>query len=921
MKKPFLLVLLLAGYVVAVAQNMHVKKHNLSHFYTDEKVITKALEKQSSDTAKRHPEYGITPYNAQCNNCDELIDQRTQTSRQYIDRTKPNYLYSQQSYYPLHYKKFEGDVWHTIDRRLRPDATQPGVYTAPNQPAPTKCDLINKTTSIKRNKFEFVFNHDLQLFFYDENKVYTKPERGNYNNYTIGEEGLFVKNMWPGVDMEQVFAAGEIETNYRIEAPLQVPITEGYMVIEDHFTLPAGYRIIELHEDGPLPAGFRGDLLILDDKNDTAFIYRRPVYLDANVVGTHGIYQWQQHNNNYNLQMLVPIDWLTRKENVYPLLIDPTVIVQGDSINGHYRTTGLAPNGQGFTTKPAYCPYQMTVQVPGRSKLLDTYVELEYQLTYDNACGTPPLPAPYCTFSQVTQEVICDHCNTTTGLLACNPALPPYTGTCTTDSQLVNGAKPLHVTVPTWVPNYTACYPPQCPDYFIDFSLRNRDSTCGDVCGFLCARGNLWGVTVTACRVEGYITQDKTSICPGESVTFLAHPDCGVPPYHYLWTQDGGNTYDTVYNSPYYGIYPQTGKTITCLIVDTCGELYITNDLSVAVTPAPPADAGPNASACAGNKTIQLGGNPTTSPGTTVQWIAETPTIQSWISNANAPNPVLTIPAGVIDTFWVAVRCSAAGFSCAHTDTMYVFSHPLPTPVLSTTGATQICGAQNVTLQISGGNYTSYNWSNGAGGQSTVINQPGQYYAVVTDANGCTDTSNTISITAVAVPTLDVRPDTTLIFGDSVMLYTDLDLNAASIDSFNWYPFINMSCATCTNPVVSPENAQIYGLNVYVSGCTISDSVLIRVILPNNFYIPNAFTPNNDGNNDVFYVLSQSGVKVITFQIFDRIGEKVHDGTYPWDGTYKGKPAPPGVYVYVCRLGLFGEDQAIFRKGSVTLIR
>jgi gliding motility-associated-like protein len=82
-------------------------------------------------------------------------------------------------------------------------------------------------------------------------------------------------------------------------------------------------------------------------------------------------------------------------------------------------------------------------------------------------------------------------------------------------------------------------------------------------------------------------------------------------------------------------------------------------------------------------------------------------------------------------------------------------------------------------------------------------------------------------------------------------------------------------------------------------------------------YLP----PNGDGNNDLFYVLSQSGVRVITFRIFNRTGEKVYDQLSPWDGNYKGKPAPPGVYVYYVELGLFGDDRAITRKGSVTMIR
>ncbi len=121
--------------------------------------------------------------------------------------------------------------------------------------------------------------------------------------------------------------------------------------------------------------------------------------------------------------------------------------------------------------------------------------------------------------------------------------------------------------------------------------------------------------------------------------------------------------------------------------------------------------------------------------------------------------------------------------------------------------------------------------------------------------------------------------------------------------------------------MVAPGEDTYYGIYVYANGCPANDSALIKIILKNNYYLPNAFTPNGDGNNDDFYILTQKGVKVIEFQIFNRIGEKVHDGLFPWNGNYKGAPCPPGTYVYQVRMGLFGEDQGIFRKGSVTLIR
>ena len=243
-----------------------------------------------------------------------------------------------------------------------------------------------------------------------------------------------------------------------------------------------------------------------------------------------------------------------------------------------------------------------------------------------------------------------------------------------------------------------------------------------------------------------------------------------------------------------------------------------------------------------------------------------------------------------------------------------------PVSIIDTNGSTSVCANQNVNIAVTQ-TFSSYQWNNGSTAQSVNVNQAGQYYVVVTDANHCKDTSNVIAISSIAIPTVNVFPDTLIIYGDSVMLYTDLNLNASPVDSFIWSPNLNISCTGCTNPYVSPQSDTYYSVIVHAGGCTVSDSALVRVILPNNFFIPNAFTPNGDGNNDNFYIQSQTGVRVILFQVFNRWGEKVHEGNSPWDGTYKGKAAPAGVYIYIFKLGLFGDDTAIFRKGSVTMIR
>jgi gliding motility-associated-like protein len=910
-----LLLLVLVFTCLGASSQMHVKKPNFTNFRTDKKENTELLDKESSKAAKAHPEYGVTPYNAQCQGCVELIDKRTINSRQFIDAYDNGHTYSQQSYFPLHYKKSADDIWRTIDQRLRPTST-PGVYEAADQPVPTKCNLNTKSTSLTVKGVEFEFNKNLSMYFFDDNTLYTQREQGNYQNYAVGEEGLRVTNIFAGIDMEQIFRVGEIKTNFVIPAPLQLPLTKGWMVIEDHFTLPEGYKFEETKTGTHLQEGnyYRGDYVVTNPQGEVLFTYEKPVYVDGKAFGMHGVYNLLKSGNDYTLQILIPVEWLNKKDHTYPLLIDP--IVSGSTKIGDFTQTGLPSASMGFTSMAlGACPYTMNVQVPGKSQLTNAYVDVEYSLTYDNMCGTPPLPPPFCTFSQVTMEVQCDDCNTTTGQLSCNPASPPYTGTCTTDSNLVPGARALLIN--NFVPNYLACYPPQCPDYVIGFTLLNRDSICGDQCGYLCARGNMWRMTIEACRVEGYITQDKIQVCADEPVTFTAIPSCGVPPYHYVWSAT--NMPDTtIYGSPNFVVRPDNNTIVSCVVIDTCGEIAATNDLTVTVIPTPPANAGTDTRLCAVGGTVQLGGTPTTTPGSTVLWSGDNATTTSWLTSNNSLNPVAVIPAGVIDTFFYVVR--ASNTNCFRTDTVYIYSVANPVATIDTSGATTVCANQNVTITVTG-NFAAYQWNTGSTGQSVNVNQPGDYFAIVTDANGCKDTTNTITVSNITVPTLNVFPDTLIMYGDSVMLTTDLNLNSAIVDSFMWSPSLNISCTDCPNPMVAPQGDQYYTLVVHASGCTISDSALIRVILPNNYFIPNAFTPNGDGNNDNFYIQSQSGVKVLLFQVFNRIGEKVHEGNYPWDGTYKGKPVQPGVYVYVFKLGLFGEDYALFRKGSVTLIK
>ncbi|NDA60723.1 MAG: hypothetical protein EBX50_01650 [Chitinophagia bacterium] len=148
--------------------------------------------------------------------------------------------------------------------------------------------------------------------------------------------------------------------------------------------------------------------------------------------------------------------------------------------------------------------------------------------------------------------------------------------------------------------------------------------------------------------------------------------------------------------------------------------------------------------------------------------------------------------------------------------------------------------------------------------------------------------------------------------------------------SIKWIPSAGLSCDTCWNPFlnsVTNRNFTITGINQYYCSDTATMSVL--VYYQSHLALPNTFSPNGDGLNDIFYVISGEKVaRVNQFQIFSRWGEKVfeisnvmpNDYSGGWNGMYKGKPAPAGTYVYVLVLGLTDGTTETYR-GNITLMR
>lgn len=255
----------------------------------------------------------------------------------------------------------------------------------------------------------------------------------------------------------------------------------------------------------------------------------------------------------------------------------------------------------------------------------------------------------------------------------------------------------------------------------------------------------------------------------------------------------------------------------------------------------------------------------------------------------------------------------------------YVVSADAPLSVLANVINASCPEVSNgaILLNVSGGSpaYT-FNWSNGETTTSLQQAAQGMYAVTVTDAKGCSATQN-FSLTYNYVLEVDAGEDKSIVEGQYMTLSATTNVNNGN--NYNWSPAESLQCITCASTSAHPSSITQFVVEVTdENGCYASDSVLVEVKEVTQLYIPNAFTPNGDGNNDVFQAYGDAGsLKYFELQVFNRWGEKVFEATNlrdTWDATYRGEASPDGVYVYIAK-AVYIDGVRNDYKGSVTIIR
>ncbi len=255
--------------------------------------------------------------------------------------------------------------------------------------------------------------------------------------------------------------------------------------------------------------------------------------------------------------------------------------------------------------------------------------------------------------------------------------------------------------------------------------------------------------------------------------------------------------------------------------------------------------------------------------------------------------------------------------SCVKLDTITISS---PAPVVVDLGEDiSVCQGFDITLSAQG-NWSVYHWSTDDSTATITVSETGDYSVTVTTAIGCQG-SDTINVTFLSPYVVDAGEDQTIITGTSVTLNATVEGNPPG--SFFWTPTDSLSCTDCQSPVANPTMTTTYVVTFYdQQECSGSDSVTITVlpeIIPPK--VPDAFTPNDDRNNDEFEILIFGGSgEVREFRVYNRWGELVHNSTMPWNGEYKGKPQPTGTYIYYAVVDMIdGTQQKL--SGAFSLLR
>lgn len=297
------------------------------------------------------------------------------------------------------------------------------------------------------------------------------------------------------------------------------------------------------------------------------------------------------------------------------------------------------------------------------------------------------------------------------------------------------------------------------------------------------------------------------------------------------------------------------------------------------------------------------------------------------LPNGNTVN-AKNLPAQYFDsagTYWINLEVTNV-HGCKHNTQKKLEIYPLPE--VSVMGDTTICPGDTAWLSAAEHPSYLYLWSPAllcldANSSSTGVIpvQNTGFKLQVTDTNACQFFSDSIWVILAEKPLFYVYPDTSIFAGDTIQLHVSLN---NTLYQYNWSPPADLSCANCPETNAYPLETTLFTLTTTDSlNCfDLSASLTVEVLDGVRIAVPEAFTPNGDGVNDIVRLRLKGQYTQLDFSIYNRWGELIfssNDENIGWDGTYKGKLQSPDSYAWSVAVKTIA-GHIIRQRGSISLL-
>lgn len=894
------------------AEGMHSKPRNYNSFASRKRTNINAWKAINSPEYYNHPDFGVLEANAPCSNCVEDLSKREKDLRHFIDIDDPSRFYVQRAQGLLHHKV--NGQWVSIQHKLQ--KVEDGLYSSPFHLNPIQIDCNTNTVTLRENTSNELRFNNWSLFKEVAGET-VFLHTADWSTYSSGKDGVYVTNIFPGIDAELIIYPGSVKTNFIIN---QVNI-ENYdaLIFQDDLET-SGDLDLDFSPVSESEPGF-GDVSISNNGKAIANYGRAVAYPRGGEKSMFKEIPYKVTSNT--IGMVVSKDWIDQYKDQYQLVIDP--LVSGSNTLAQAAITGSQYNAScNFDTS---CDQFLTVPAPANA----TFDDVLWSFTYEAINGA----------------------------WLNEGAVRFATGTCVSPSQagfywfcnLASGGTCEGINVSVF-PDLGSCLPsPSCNAQNVNFTMQFFRSCWGTAgCNNLYIGAfSPWTMTITGqtiayTNITNPITVSSNTVCQGGSINVSTSGQDGVPAYTYNWSLNatgtpsvgtGANTSITFPNSGSFDLYS--------IVTDNCGN-QSSASVPITVNPTPTVSATPDPeNICDGETTgIAISGTP---GGVAFNWTA-TPTNVTGATNGSGGSITQTLNSAGGGSVNYEITPTANGCT-GNPITVTVNVNPNPTPTIS--GATSYCAGQTAAISTQPG-FSSYAWSNGGTSDNTNVTDADNPVTVtVTDANGCSGTSAQYTVTeqanityaetieicqgqsatihgnvettagsyqqtfttatcdSIATITLVVNPLPTITASASEALICDgenTDLSATGGNTYSWDNGLGAGASHTVNP---NNNTTYIVTGTDANGCSNTDQITITV---------NPL-PTVDAGTDVTICDNQTAT----------LTASGNATSYTWDnGVSDGVPfsPPPGTTTYtvtgIDANGCENTDQVDVSVGSLPTV-